>query len=295
MRSGSAMATSSCSRAVSERLFVIAPVHNRRPVTEEFARCVSGQTINSYRLVLVDDGSTDGTADAVRNIVPDVVVIRGAGDWWWARSLERGLSWVREQTPAPNDIVLFINDDVHFEPSFFESGLASLRGRPRTLLLARFGSAASPGDTAETGVHADFTRLTFEVASDPSTINCLSTRGLFVRWQDIQEIGNFRPRVLPHYLSDYEYTIRAHRRGMACVTDESVWLIPRLDTTGFHSFGRLSLRSFIAAFFSRRSAANPITWTAFVIVASPLRWKFINVLRVWRRAASAILGAARAA
>lgn len=279
----------SCLPVSTERVYVVVPVHNRRDITVGFTECIRDQTHTTFQMVLVDDGSTDGTAEAVLRTIPGTVVVRGTGDWWWARSLQRGLDWVAAQHPAPDDVVLFINDDVSFGPRFLESALESMRGRERTMILARFASEAATGVTLETGVHADFGRLTFETAESQSSINCLSTRGLFARWEDVEIIGGFRPTILPHYLSDYEYTIRAHRRGIRCATDDRVALVPRLDTTGIHSFEGLSLRSVIPILFSRRSSENPLAWTAFVIVASPWQWKVVNVYRVWRRVLSVLI------
>ncbi|HUK05974.1 MAG TPA: glycosyltransferase, partial [Burkholderiales bacterium] len=47
-------------------LYVLAPVHNRRALTERFIGCLKAQTDRDYRLVLIDDGSTDGTAQMAR-------------------------------------------------------------------------------------------------------------------------------------------------------------------------------------------------------------------------------------
>ena len=71
-------------------VYVLLPVHNRRPVTEAFARSLAAQTDRNVRLVLIDDGSTDGTADAVKAILPDTVVITGQGNWWWGGGLQQG-------------------------------------------------------------------------------------------------------------------------------------------------------------------------------------------------------------
>lgn len=64
------------------------------------------------------------------------------------------------------------------------------------------------------GVYADLKKLTFRQAKTKDEINCLSTRGLFLRVKDFKKIGGFYPKLLPHYLSDYEFTIRAYKKSL---------------------------------------------------------------------------------
>ena len=62
---------------MNQKVFLLLPVHNRKEVTGEFIQCLLRQTYQSYRLVLIDDGSTDGTAEMVSQAIPGVVVIQG--------------------------------------------------------------------------------------------------------------------------------------------------------------------------------------------------------------------------
>ena len=47
-------------------LYILLPVHNRCDITREFIDCLKAQTFQDYHLVLIDDGSTDGTEQMVR-------------------------------------------------------------------------------------------------------------------------------------------------------------------------------------------------------------------------------------
>jgi len=73
-------------------VYVLAPVHNRRATTEKFIRCLLAQTHVNWHLVLIDDGSKDGTEAMARALVRDtsLTVLRGTGNWWWAGSLQQG-------------------------------------------------------------------------------------------------------------------------------------------------------------------------------------------------------------
>ena len=261
-------------------LYILLPVHNRRPTTRKFIECLAAQTFEGYHLLLIDDGSTDGTADMVKQHIANHTVIRGTGNWWWAGCLQRGLDWLKAINPGPDALVLFINDDVRFAPDYLERAVNVMKNKRGTLLLSQFES--SIGDEAnETGIYADLRRLSFKVADSPSEINCLSTRGLFGYWADIQRIGGFHPVLLPHYLSDYEYTIRAFRKGLRCETSPDIVVTPNSAISGIRA---LDDRSFVGAFhtlFSKRSAVNPIYWSTFMLLAASPGQAMRNLARIW--------------
>jgi len=59
----------------------------------------------------LDDGSNDGSAEAVEELSAKVTVLRGSGAWWWGGALDHGYRWLRLHATDMDDIVLIINDD----------------------------------------------------------------------------------------------------------------------------------------------------------------------------------------
>lgn len=272
--------------------YILLPVHSRRAVTEAFVRCLLEQTDQRFHLVLIDDGSTDGTAEAVTALMPGTTVLQGDGSWWWAGSLERGRRWLDQHHLGARDLVLIANDDTRFDADFLAAGRAVLAHASRALLLAQL-YAADSGAFVELGVHVNWRRLTFTGVTDPSRVNCFSTRGLFMSAARFVELGGFHPRVLPHYLSDYAFTIRARRRGFELISDPAVRLWYDPTTTGIRTAPRTSARDYLRSTLSRRSVDNPIWWTTFLLIACPKRHLPRNLVRVWRRFAAGIARARR--
>jgi GT2 family glycosyltransferase len=262
------------------RIYILLPVHNRKDVTLEFARCLSAQSFSDYKLVLIDDGSTDGTAEMVKQILPSTAVIEGNGEWWWAKCLQRGLDWLAENSVSDGSLVLFMNDDVSFGPDFLERAVEVMRSRRGAMVLAKTLSPAS-GDIVETGVTADLRRLSFRISDSARHINCLPTRGLFAYWGDVRNIGGFHPRLLPHYLSDYEYTIRAHKKGLRCESSSELLIVANDETTGYRVIKERSFINFLKKYFSKKASANPIYWSSFVFLTVSPVWILPNLARVW--------------
>ncbi|HEY4743505.1 MAG TPA: glycosyltransferase [Desulfuromonadaceae bacterium] len=272
---------------MTEKIYILLPVHNRRETTRRFITSLTPQTYRNFHLVLIDDGSSDGTADMVRGEIGDLTVLKGRGDWWWGGSLQQGYDWLRNRNPVPTDLVLIINDDCTFEPDFLGTAITLLSGHEHTLLQA-YCYSRQDGRLVDAGVHVDFTRFRFAQAAAPEQINCLSTRGLFLRISDLFHTGGFYPRLLPHYLSDYEFTTRARRKGMRLLTDPSLrlWLDER--TTGEQPPDTGPFHAFLKSYFSRKCAINPMRLSVFALLASPWHWKLVNVLRIWQGASVTI-------
>lgn len=263
-------------------IYILLPVHERRAVTEAFVRCLLAQTDQGYHLVLIDDGSSDGTAAGVSELLPATTVLRGNGSWWWAGSLQQGQRWLARRGPGTSDLVLIANDDTRFDVDFLARGRAAMTGAPKRLLLAQLYDGAS-GAFIELGVHVDWRRLKFKGVTDPARVNCQSTRGLFLAASEFVALGGFHPRLLPHYLSDHAFTIRAARRGYELASDPGVRLWYDATTTGVRVVSRASVGAYLRSTLTRRSVANPVYWSTFVFLTSPRRRVPANLFRVWKR------------
>jgi GT2 family glycosyltransferase len=266
------------------RLHILLPVHNRRETTVRFVESLGRQTRRDFRLILIDDGSRDGTAGAVQTLWPTVEVVRGDGNWWWAGCLDQGCRHLQQTGVTDDDILLLVNDDVVVGPEFLAQGLDEFEGMRDTLLLARQVDAGT-GDEIDHGggVIANLRQLRFAAAGSPDQINCLPTRGLFLRWRDLVRVGGFRPQSLPHYLSDYEFTIRAGKRGLHLKVACTVSLGVRMDQSGrslTNLFAEPRGRRF-ALLFSNRFKDNPVTWSVFVWLAAAPLWRPYLWTKIW--------------
>lgn len=104
--------------------------HNRRSMTiraiQDAAGSASAAGLNA-RFVLYDDGSTDGTADAVRDLELPVTVVSGDGTAFWAKSMS--VAERRALTEATDeDWLVWLNDDVYLDRDAFTRLVSRLIG-----------------------------------------------------------------------------------------------------------------------------------------------------------------------
>src|SRR6185436_6108049 len=81
--------------------------------------------------IVVDDGSTDGTSDAVRHHFPDVDIISGDGNLWFTEGTNVGIRKALKNDPK---YILLINDDQVFDADFLRFMVETAERHPRSIV-----------------------------------------------------------------------------------------------------------------------------------------------------------------
>jgi GT2 family glycosyltransferase len=274
-----------------EKLYIILPVYNRIDLTLKFIESLSQQTYTDYTLLLIDDGSSDGTSDKVKEKLKNTVVIKGEGDWWWAGCIQKGYDWLKNNA-SENSYVLVINDDLTFEKNFLEKGLSYVAKNENSFILAAAYNQDEPEILEDCGVIYNFKKATINSCdlSKLDELNCLSTRGLFMKTEDFIRTKGFKPHLLPHYYSDYEFTMRAKRKygiELKCYLDLKVFM--NTKTTGVEEISFKTLKEYFSKAFSKRYKENPKYTFTYFLIAFPfpynLKFSFkqiVDFLRIFR-------------
>ena len=193
-----------------KKLAVLMTCHNRREKTfRSLAALFSAlpEAELDASVHLVDDGSSDGTGDAVRQAYPSVSVITGDGPLFWTRGMRT--AW-EDALKKDADFYLWLNDDTVLHP-FAVSHLleASLRMEHAAVIC---GSTCHPGTDEWT---YGGTAGGKPVIPDGTLRECELCHGniLWVPRRVVERIGILDGFYL-HALGDYDYSRTARERGI---------------------------------------------------------------------------------
>src|SRR5690606_12833222 len=104
-------------------------------------------------IYLTDDGSTDGTGDAVKELYPRITLLKGSGNLFWAGGMR--LAWTTALQTKPYDAFLLINDDVRLQRDFMINLMKteeySLRKRGKTGIYCGTTVDGKSGDVSYGG------------------------------------------------------------------------------------------------------------------------------------------------
>src|ERR1035437_4146133 len=132
-----------------KRIAVLITCYNRKNTTLAALEALFSQELPRYHLLdvfLTDDGSNDGTSEAVQIRYPQVHVSRGTGALYWGGGMRQ--AWITALDSDP-DFYLWLNDDT----SLLDGALLRLLETFESL-NERFGSHILVGATRDpiTGV-----------------------------------------------------------------------------------------------------------------------------------------------
>lgn len=175
---------------------------------------------------LTDDGSTDETGKAVKELFPQVNVIQGDGNLFWAGGMR--LAWETAMNEKQYDAYLLINDDVRLNRHFMLNLLrAEAHSLAETGMKGIYAGATVDGTTGQvsyggsmiTQNHLILTLQKLAPASYPQSCDLANANVLWISGCVVEKIGIFEKRYT-HGIADYDYSLRAIKNNIP------LWLAP---------------------------------------------------------------------
>ena len=208
--------------------------HNRRDQTARSLRALFDQDLPKhvrFTAYLADDGSTDGTAEAVAREFPSVNLLMGDGTLYWNGAMRLAMDAARDRG---YDFFTWLNDDTVLVPNALavmfdtyyrhQEACHGLKGRRQESIIV--GSTKDPvtgGITYGGVVRSSWWHpVKFQqVPPSDKALPCDTMNGNFVLipGRVVQAVGGLDP-AFRHWAGDFDYGFRARRLGCA------IWIAP---------------------------------------------------------------------
>ena len=240
----------------------IIPSFNRKEILLRLLDQLHKQTGDNFNLkiIVVDDGSTDGTSEAVTEHYPDIYLVKGTGSWWFTKRLNNGIERAKSFEP---DYIITFNDDIEVPPNLINNLLLSFEYVNKDSVIGPISYSienptiiTSPGIKrivwwrAKTIVHD-----AQNILSDKNSLKILKsiempTRCLMVPWK-VSELLNGFDECFPQYHSDGDFCLRAQKYGFEVYINYESFIYDHTYLTSKDtSYFKQNFLTFIKSFFN---------------------------------------------
>ncbi len=208
--------------------------HNRKDKTIECISCLlkavkQFNSVNVHKsnfiflkIFLTDDGCTDGTADAVRELCKEqeLCIIQGDGNCYWAGGMI--LAWEEAlKEKGKWEYYLLLNDDTYMLPDCFNQLIEAREYCAKTFGKEGIYSGITC-DTNDKGlttyggsVHTNYLLGHIRLVNptgEPQHCDMANSNIMFVHHSVVERIGIFR-KGFDHSAADYDYSMTAIKKG----------------------------------------------------------------------------------
>jgi GT2 family glycosyltransferase len=259
-------------------LFIITPVFNRKTFTQNYLKALTEQTSNNFKIIIIDDGSTDGTSEMIENEFPEVILLKEKGNLWWAEATNIG---IKHAINLSADYVLTLNDDTLPEPEFIEKMLLWSIKKPNALLgaLAIDADSSKPVFAGEIlSWKSDISKFALDLVPKDKRyglhkVNVFPGRGLLIPVKVFDEIGFYDSKNFPQTMADLDFAIRATEFGyeMYCNYDAKIKIFQE-ESGGMKLLKEKSWSNYYQHLFGIKGGANLKWFTIFVFKNAPKKY-----------------------
>ncbi len=248
------------------KLAVVIPVFNRRTYLKNCLLSFRKQSFKNHKIIVVDDGSTDGTKEMLAIDFPEIFIISGNGDLWWTGSINKGIKYAIKKYSALK-YILVINDDLEIKEDYIQNLVNSCEKNPMSLIgsvtvdiespdIIHYGGEYINPVTAKRKVLNKGKNLSDFKAKTLIKVSRLTGRGVLIPVSVFNKIGFYDDKHFKQ-CGDTEFTVRAKNSGYELlVSYDAVVYSYTKGTDNINTAEIYKFKDFKKYFFNVRSNAN---------------------------------------
>lgn len=256
-----------------KKVYCVIPVHNRLVPTKRCLEYLRAQDYLSLQIIIVDDGSTDGTSEYLaKNDLPNLTVITGNGTLWWGGAMYLGIDYVTK-VAGNDDFLLMLNDDVRIEKDYV-SILVEESIAHGSVVVGSTQRDEVTGNVLDSGFLLDYWAMlitSVKPQAQCKPVDALPGRGALFPLSSVLSVGNINIKSFRHYLGDLDYSARARELGWEIIISNRAYIYTSSDSSDKLVRGQ----GIFQEYFSFRSKNNIKQRLLFFSLHGPF-W-----LRIW--------------
>lgn len=271
------------------KIAIVIPVYNRKAHTLNCLRQLQmiDKTGMDITIVVVDDGSSDGTSELVATEYPEVVILRGDGNLWWSGATNMGVKYALDQK---SDYVLALNDDVEFQGDFLVQLLKTAKSYDNTIVCGIVCDTDRKDKIMSAGLRAKgFLNYIYTGHLSGADVSALpenefasditAGRAVLIPTEVFREVGLFDAQKFPHHMGDMDFILRAKKKGFKVLVNPRSFVYTKIGDNYFPiQIIEKSVWQNIKGFFHVKSTVNFRTRWNFYLRHTPYFLGWISFL-----------------
>ena len=266
-------------------IYIVTPVYNRKKYTKNYLNALKKQSVKDFKVIIVDDGSTDGTSEMIEQEFPEVILLKENGDLWWAEATNIGVKYALAHA---TDYIMTLNDDTVPESDYIENMIFWSNRKPDALL----GALAIDINTGKP-IGGGFLHSWKKPRTSANLVHILEEkelvglvkvdnfpgRGLLIPRKVFDKIGLYDSENFPQAAADDDFSYRAINAGyeIFCNCDAKINSFPD-ESGGVYLKKNKNLKNFYKHLFSIKGSGNLIFFTRLAIKNCPKKRYLLKYL-----------------
>jgi len=249
-------------------LAIVYPVFNGLQYTQNGLHSLfSLQKIDTQNakihVVIVDDGSTDGTYEWIKNNYPQVHLLKGKGNLWWSGGINMAVRYAIDQLEC--DYIVWWNNDILAKADYFSVLITLLKHDDINTIIGSkiyhahlkntiwsMGGLFDPKSGRKSMIgSAETDSLMYEEITE---CDWLPGMGTITHKSVYERIGMLDAENFPQYHGDSDFTFRAKKVGYKIIVNPALKIFNDTLHSGIRH--RESSRRLIQSLFSIKSNYN---------------------------------------
>lgn len=249
-----------------KKIAIVIPTFNRRDLLRDLLQQLYSieQPKADISIIVVVDGSNDGTLEMLQAEFPRVHSVLGSGNWWYTRSMNEGFKYAKNISP---DYVLTLNDDIKLKNNYLEKIVEAINHVPNGSIIGSIAyTSTTPHLLLTSGVkdivnwkfklvtyHKPFASNEMDSLTGIHPSKVLPGRGILIPFYVLEKLNYFDEK-FAQYHSDFDFCLRAAKLGFKSYISWDAVIYSYVDNTAkISSFLKASFKEFIKSFFDNHS------------------------------------------
>ncbi|MDB5157652.1 MAG: glycosyl transferase family 2 [Mucilaginibacter sp.] len=251
-------------------IYIIIPVFNRRNYSEACLKSLLSQTIDNYKIIVVDHGSTDGTAEMIKQRFEQVILVLGDDSLWWTGATNLGVKEALKRSNSTEDFILTLNNDLIVESDYLEQLLKIDKDNKPCLVGSISVYHSDPEKIQFAGIIWDRTFAKYKSnplikqkysdlknETDFIESDLLTGRGTLIPIDAFTKYGLYDEKKFPHYAADEDFSFVCRQHGFKLLIATKAKVLSHVTETGLNfKYKKIGLFKFLKTLSSIRSPNN---------------------------------------